>query len=240
MTKILITGHRGFIGRHVFERFSQKYECVGIDIQDGNDILTCDLPQCDTIIHLAARAGVRASLLEPDEYWQTNVVGSRRIFDYAERIGARVLYASSSSAKGWFNNPYATTKRVMEEIAPQGSCGMRFHTVYGKDSRPDMMYSKLLRNATTYTTNHMRDFTHVDDVVSAIEMLYNYKVCGIVDVGTGSPVSVMELAQCAGRSLPLKSVSGEAQITCAKPTVLRSLGWQPTKHVLEQIKNDLL
>lgn len=240
MTKILITGHRGFIGRHVYKHFSQKYECIGVDLQDGNNILTCDLPQCDVIIHLAARAGVRASMSDPDGYWQTNVVGSQRIFNHAERTGARVIYASSSSAKEWYNNPYATTKRVMEELAPRGSCGMRFHTVYGKDSRPDMMYSKLLHNRAAYITNHMRDFTHVDDVVVAIEMLYNYNVCGIVDVGTGNPISIMELAQCAGRTLPLKTVEGEAQITCAKPTVLKSLGWLPTKHVLEQIKNDLL
>ena len=238
--KILITGHQGFIGRHVFEKFSEQHECIGIDIKSGNDILTCELPHFDVLIHLAAKAGVRASFNDPELYWDTNVVGSQRLFKHAESIGAYVMYASSSSAKQWYNNPYATTKRVMEEFAPPRSCGMRFHTVYGKDSRPDMMYSKLLHNTATYTTNHMRDYTHVDDVVSAIELLYNNGVCGIVDVGTGNPVSIIELAQRAGRNLPLKTVSGEAHITCARPTLLTSLGWRPTKNVFEQIKNDLL
>lgn len=238
--KILITGHEGFIGRHVFKHFSKMHECIGLDIKSGNDILTCELPTCDVVIHLAGLAGVRQSVNDPDKYWKNNVDGSRRIFDHASAIDARVLYASSSSVKQWYNNPYATTKRVVEYLAPPKSLGMRFHTVYGKDSRPDMMYQMLLQNKATYITNHMRDFTHVADVVSAIDLLYNNRVCGIVDIGTGNPVSVIELSQAAGRALPLKPVSGEALITCADPTLIKSLGWSPTKHVLTQIKNDIL
>lgn len=238
--KFLITGHEGFIGRHVFEHFSKQHECVGLDIKSGQDIVTCDIPECDVIIHLAGRAGVRHSMDYPDVHWRDNVVGGRRLFEHAQRIGARVLYASSSSAKEWYNNPYATTKRVLEELAPPKSCGMRFHTVYAKDSRPDMMYDKLLRGRAAYVTNHMRDFTHVSDVVSAIDILYTNGVCGIVDIGTGSPTSVIELAQTAGRSLPIKHVDGEAFITCANTSLLTSLGWKPTKRVLEQMKNDIL
>lgn len=238
--KFLITGHEGFIGRHVFNHFSKHHDCVGLDIKSGNDILNCPLPECDVVIHLAGLAGVRQSVNEPDRYWQNNVIGSQRIFDHANMIGARVMYASSSSVKQWHNNPYATTKKIVEYIAPPKSLGMRFHTVYGKDSRPDMMYQMLLQNRATYITNHMRDFTHVDDVVSAIDLLYTNGVCGVVDVGEGNPVSVIHLSQSAGRALPLMTVTGEAQITCADPSLLKSLGWVPTKHVLEQIKNDLL
>lgn len=238
--KILITGHKGFIGRHVFDHFSKTNECIGIDIKDGNDLLTCDIPQCDRIIHLAARAGVRASFGDPDGYWNTNVVASKRLFEHAHRNNIHVIYASSSSAKQWYNNPYATTKFVMEQVAIGRTCGLRFHTVYGKDSRPDMMYSMLLHNQAKYVTQHMRDFTHVDDVVSAIDLVYNNNVCGIVDVGSGNPVSVIELAQRAGRNLPVKEVTGEAHVTCANPTLLKSLGWKPTKNVLDEMQNDLL
>ena len=238
--KMLITGHEGFIGRHVFEYFSNKHECVGLDKQSGNDILTCDLPECDVIIHLAGYAGVRQSWHAPDDYWNNNVTASRRIFEHAERIGAKVMYASSSSVKEWYNNPYATSKKVMEEFAPPRSLGMRFHTVYGKDSRPDMMYRMLIDKRARYVTNHMRDFTHVSDVVSAIDTLYNNGICGTVDIGCGNPTSVIHLSQVANQYLPIKGVTGEAQITCADITLLKSLGWKPTKNVLEQMKNDLL
>lgn len=237
---ILITGYKGFIGRHVYKHFSVKEECVGIDIVDGNDILTCELPQCDTIIHLAARAGVRKSWKMPDEYWQVNVEGSRRIFQHAERIGARVLYASSSSVKEWYLNPYATTKKVVEEMAPPRSLGMRFHTVYGPDSRPDMLYDMLIKNKATYVTYHWRDFTHVNDVVSAIDVLYTAKVCGVVDVGSANPVRVVDVACAAGRDLPLRSVSGEQTSSHADISVLRSLGWSPSGNVIKDIQNAIL
>jgi UDP-glucuronate 4-epimerase len=238
--RFLITGHEGFIGRHVFEYYSSKYDCVGLDIKSGNDITECVLPECDVIIHLAGLPGVRRSKEFPEDYWHANVIGSQRVFEHAERIGARLLYASSSSVKGWYNNPYATTKKVVEMIAPPRSLGMRFHTVYGRDSRPDMMYDMLIGHRARYITNHMRDFTHVDDVVTAIDVLYNNGVCGIVDIGSNNPVSVIELSQAAGQSLPIMQVGGEAHITCANTTLLTSLGWKPTKHVLTEMRNDIL
>ena len=237
---ILITGHEGFIGKHVFKHFSAIDQCIGLDVKSGNDINICTLPECDTIIHLAGLAGVRQSKYMPDLYWQHNVEASRRIFQHAEAIGARVLYASSSSVVGWYNNPYATTKKVVEMMSPPKSLGMRFHTVYGRDSRPDMMYRMLLDDTATYITNHTRDFTHVDDVVSAIDVLYNTKMCGVVDIGTGSPVSVEAVAQAAGRMLPVMRVEGEADTTCANTNIIRSLGWKPTKHVLDQMRFDIL
>lgn len=238
--KILVTGHQGFIGRHVFNHFSQRHECVGLDIKSGDDIRTCALPSCDVIIHLAALAGVRKSRLDPNAYWSVNVEGSQRIFNHAEQIGARVMYASSSSVKQWHTSPYATTKKVVEQLAPPRSLGMRFHTVYGKDSRPDMMYDMLLNNTAQYVTDHTRDFTHVRDVVSAIDVLLKHGVCGIVDVGSDNPIHVRALARAAGRYLPTKQVDGEQTSSRADITLLRSLGWQPTANVLVDIRNDLL
>jgi nucleoside-diphosphate-sugar epimerase len=237
--RILITGHEGFIGRHVFKHFSKQHECIGLDIKSGGDILTSPLPGCDAIIHLAALAGVRKSRENPDMYWRVNVEGSYRVFAHASSLGIKVLYASSSSVKQWMLSPYATTKKVVELIAPPKSLGMRFHTVYGKDSRPDMMYDMLLNNTATYVTDHTRDFTHVDDVVSAIDLLFRVGVCGIVDIGSDNPVSVRALARSAGRYLPTKQVSGEQTSSHADISLLRSLGWQPTRDVLVDIRNDL-
>lgn len=238
--KILITGHQGFIGRHLFQHLSQTHTCIGLDVKSGDDILTCTLPPSDIIVHLAALAGVRKSRSEPDRYWDVNVNGSRRIFEHAERIGARVLYASSSSVKQWHLSPYATTKRVVELFAPPKSLGMRFHTVYGPDSRPDMMYDMLLKGTAQYITDHTRDFTHVRDVVSAIELLIHRGVCGIVDIGSDRPIAVRDLALAAGRNLPLKQVEGEQTTSHADISLLRSFGWSPSGDVLLDIRNDLL
>lgn len=237
--RILITGHRGFIGRHVFEHLSKQHDCVGIDLKDGVDLYDCPLPEVDAVIHLAGLAGVRKSFSDPESYWRNNVEVSKQLFNHYGHT-TYIAYASSSSAKQWFNNPYATTKKVIETIAPPRSCGMRFHTVYGVDSRPDMMYDMLVTGRATYATNHVRDFTHVSDVVSAIECILDYKMVGIVDVGTGRPVSVVDLVSAAGQCLPIAHTTGEAEYTKADPKLLLSCGWKPTKNVLEQIRYDIV
>ena len=238
--KFLITGHKGFIGSYVFDHFSKKYDCIGIDKKEGNDLIDCELPHFDVVIHLAAVASVQLSKTNPQAYWINNVDVSKRLFDHATKIGARILYASSSSVNTWYLNPYGTTKKAMEYIAPPGSLGMRFHNVYAKNSRPDMMYRKLIDNTAKYITHHTRDYTHVLDVVSAIELLYDNQITGVVDIGNSNPVSIIELAQAAGRNLPFQEVEGEAIHTCANTALLESLGWKPTKHVLTEMKNDIL
>ncbi len=59
---ILITGHLGFIGSYLTKKIGNF---VGLDIKDGNDILTCDLPDAEVVIHLAAEPGVVKSIEEP-------------------------------------------------------------------------------------------------------------------------------------------------------------------------------
>jgi UDP-glucuronate 4-epimerase len=241
---ILITGHMGFIGRNLFQHLKEEgYDCVGIDIKDGKDILKCSLPSCDAVIHLAALAGVRKSRDNPDEYWRVNVDGSKRIFEHAQKWHAKVLYASSSSVKQWHTSPYAATKKAVEALAPEHSIGMRFHTVYGLHSRPDMMYQMLINNTANYYTNHSRDFTSIHDLVRAIELLLN-KYDDIdekyIDIGTGHPTKVEDLVKAAGRELPLKDVTGEQESSKADTTIMNSLGWYPHNDVLDDIKYDIL
>lgn len=243
--KILITGHCGFIGRNVFAELSKHHECVGIDRLDGTgyDLISCPLPDVDLVIHLAASAGVKQSLRDPETYWTNNVDVSRRIFDHYSRTGTRVIYASSSSAKQWFKNPYAMTKKVVEQFAPPMSCGLRFHTVYGPNSRPDMLFDKILTRSVTYTTEHYRDFTHVNDVVSAIKCVIDNRVVGIIDVGTGNPVSVSVLVAAAGLSVPtikLSQTPHEATRTQADPKELLALGWRPKHDVIQQMRHECI
>lgn len=243
MVFVIVTGHLGFIGRNVYRHLmNEGFTCQGFDIKNGKDIRNCSLPSCDLIVHLAGLAGVRKSHESPEEYWSVNVDGSRRIFEHAQKWNAKVIYASSSSAKQWWTSPYATTKKAVEAIAPEGSVGLRFHTVYGHNSRPDMMYRKLIDDTATYCTRHTRDFTHVNDVVSAIVTAYNnYEdMPPVIDVGSGNPVAVGDLAAAAGRTLPYKEVTGEQESSLADISVLKQLGWQPRYNVLDEIKNDLI
>jgi nucleoside-diphosphate-sugar epimerase len=230
---ILLTGHKGFIGSALYKRLSLKHTLVGIDLKDGDDLLTVDFPadDFDLIIHLAGRGGVRESLKDPASYWMNNVEASRRLFNrYPD---TRILYASSSSAYEPHLNPYAASKHILEELAAQytNTLGMRFHTTYSSTPRPGMFFDKLFKNELEYVTRHQRDFIHIDDLIDAIELLIKKdKVQGIIDIGTGNPVKVQDLAP----DLPVRlNTPGEREYTCADISTLRNLGWKP-KYSIEK------
>ena len=84
--KILVTGHRGFIGSHVYEHLTE----LGLDV-DGYDI-PYDIgdfktnKKYDVVIHLAANAAIREAFKDPDAFWENNVVKSKPIFDFVEKM----------------------------------------------------------------------------------------------------------------------------------------------------------
>jgi UDP-glucuronate 4-epimerase len=154
----------------------------------------------ETVLHLAAQAGVRYSLENPQAYIDSNVTGFLNVLEACRRFGVRhLVFASSSSvyganrkvpysARDSADHPvslYAATKRANELMAHAYShlyrlpvTGLRFFTVYGPWGRPDMAYYKFTRSIlegkpiTLYKGGEMwRDFTYVDDVTRAIALL---------------------------------------------------------------------
>lgn len=228
--KIVLTGHLGFVGKTLKPYLEQKgHTVVGIDIKDGNDIMFCTFPDCDLVIHLAAKTGVTQSLGIPAVYWNTNVNGTRRLLEHYHNT--RVLVASSSSQYEPYLNPYAASKHVMEKIPHDNVCWMRFHTVYGTDTERDMFFDKLKNGTLEYITNHERDFIHIDDVCDAINILVNNDYTGPVDIGTGQPVRMIDICP----NLPVKlDTPYERTRTCADTHIMNSFGFKP-QHSVESI-----
>jgi nucleoside-diphosphate-sugar epimerase len=235
--RVLITGWEGFIGRNALRILSDDFEMIPYE-GDIRDFKISEYYYA--VLHLAALAGVRKSWNNPDEYWDVNVTGSKRVFDECKRLNLRCVYASSSSIYEWWANPYATSKKAMEELAPNYSVGMRFHTVYGPDSRPDMFYDMMLNDKVEYLTEHKRDWTHVEDVVSAIKIiLTDTRISGKMDIGTGNPVSVIDVAREYGyRDVPIREVTGERFVTHADNSQLKELGWTPKFDIMKEVKNE--
>ena len=239
--KILVTGHKGFIGSHVYEYFTDLgFEVDGYDRPDDlGDFKTDKI--YDVVIHLAANAAIREAVENPDLFWENNVEKSKPIFDYCRDNNIRCLYASSAAVYEWWINAYGISKKVNEVQAPPNSVGMRFFNVYAeKVSRTDMLYRMLEDKTATYLTRHKRDWIHVDDIVSAIATLIPSSYTGVLDVGTGDPVSVIDLATKMGMGhLPIKEdTPGERYITCADPSKLMELGWMPTINILDTVKTN--
>jgi dTDP-glucose 4,6-dehydratase/UDP-glucose 4-epimerase len=235
--KILLTGHKGFIGSHLHHKLCElDHTVTGIDLINNNDLNVCTLPNesdLDLIIHLAGKSGVRESFNDPGSYWLNNVEASRRLFNSYSKT--RIMYASSSTVYEPNLNPYANSKRVMEEIAPHNSLGLRFHTVYSDTPRKGMFIDKLLNGKLEYVTNHTRDFIHVDDVCDAIIKLTNYSIKGVIDIGTGDNVSILELAP---DGLPIKTdTPGERTDTKAYTKTLESIGFKPKYSIRKFLYN---
>ena len=234
--KVLVTGHRGFIGRYVFAdwRNTEGYDVLGIDYPD--DVGDFNGGDYDLVIHLAAWADIRESLQKPDEYYNNNVVKAKSLFDWCRDTNTRLLYASSSAVDAdYWNNPYAMSKWINEQMAPPNSAGMRFTTVYGPDSRDNMMYGMLKDKTAPYVTNHRRDWIHVKDVCRAIRYLASSTICGPVPVGYGESIPVRKLAQAFGQGdLPVKDYTpGEAEDNVADISIMLSTGWFPTINILD-------
>ena len=177
---------------------SERYSFREIDITNF-DILSTVIGEesPDMIVHLAAQAGVRYSLVNPAAYEHTNVLGTLNIFEAAKvHAVKKVVFASSSSVYGsnvkvpfsendMTDSPisiYAATKKSSELIAHTYShlygieaVGLRFFTVYGEWYRPDMALFSFSKNILEdrpiclFNSGEMqRDFTHVTDIVDGI------------------------------------------------------------------------
>ena len=242
--KVLVTGHKGFIGKEVYNFLSEHFDVDGLDRPDDiGDFIrwassASGSTQYDLIVHLAAYAALRDSVNNPDKFWENNVLKSQPIFDYCRRNNTRLLYASSAGAYSWWQNPYAITKKVNEIQAPPNSVGMRFFNVWAEEgSRDDMLYEMLKQGTAKYITRHKRDWVHVLDVVRAIGTLIPSNFRGTIDVGTGQMTSVIDLANAMGMGhLPIKEETpNEPDELCANIAPLMELGWFPTLNILDTV-----
>lgn len=161
-----------------------------------------DTYKFNIVVNLAAQAGVRYSITNPDVYIESNMIGFYNILEACRHYPVEhLVYASSSSVYGSnkkvpystddkVDNPvslYAATKKSNELFAHAysklyniPSTGLRFFTVYGPAGRPDMAYfsftNKLIKGETIKIFNYgncKRDFTYVDDIVKGIKLVMN-------------------------------------------------------------------
>ena len=157
----------------------------------------------NVVVNLAAQAGVRYSITNPDAYIESNLIGFYNILEACRNHPVEhLVYASSSSVYGTnkkvpysaedkVDNPvslYAATKKSNELMAHAysklyniPSTGLRFFTVYGPAGRPDMAYfgftNKLIKGETIQIFNYgncQRDFTYVDDIVEGVKRVMQH------------------------------------------------------------------
>lgn len=186
------------------------------------------------ICHLAACAGVRKSMENPEQYLKTNVLGTLNILEMARKYRIdHVVIASSSSVYGdcqegpfyesqktdWQSSPYGMSKKACELLAytyyhlyDVPSTCLRFFTVYGPWGRMDMAPFIFLNAicqekivTITGDGSAIRDFTYIDDIVQGIVKALDYP-CGfeIVNIGRGEPINIIDFLMVIERVTGIK------------------------------------
>jgi UDP-glucuronate 4-epimerase len=203
----------------------ERFELVVGDVRDRALVGNVLSSHFDTVVHMAGRGGVRASLEDPHHCVDVNTVGTLNVLEAARRQGVgNLLLASTSSAYGNSPHrpfvesdpadrplaPYAASKRAAEMLAfaYHHNYGLectvlRFFTVYGPRNRPDMMAYKLLdslytgRKVPLYGAGDaVRDWTYVGDVARGVVAAAD-RTLGyeIVNLGSGRPVRLLDFIQ---------------------------------------------
>lgn len=179
-------------------RIYSKYKFIKLKLEDKKNIdQLFRVAKFDAVIHLAAQAGVRYSIINPDIYINSNVIGFLNILEGCRSYPVKhLVYASSSSVYGMSDNLplsteqntdhpvslYAATKKSDELMAYTyshlyriPSTGLRFFTVYGPYGRPDMAFFSFTKNIIEdkpikifNNGISLRDFTYIDDIVEGI------------------------------------------------------------------------
>ncbi|MBM74414.1 MAG: hypothetical protein CMK59_03365 [Proteobacteria bacterium] len=214
-------------------RLLEQYEQFKLYRGDIRDVELLDTifkqENLDAVIHLAARAGVRPSLVEPSSYMDINITGTMRILEAMREYDVTdMIFASSSSIygsrlQGPFletdpvdipASPYAATKKAGELLCANWNhlynhninC-LRFFTVYGPRQRPEMaihLFASKIQNEECITMfgdgSSIRDYTYVDDIVDGIVCSLDLKKgYQVINLGNSNPIRLDELIATIGR-----------------------------------------
>ena len=213
------------------------FRLVEGDIRDQSVLDQCfSGDPVDAVIHLAARAGVRPSLLQPELYYDVNVIGTLRILEMMRKHDvSRMFFASSSSVYG--NNsktPFSETDSVDNPISPYAASKkagellchtyhhlygfdihcVRFFTVYGPRQRPEMAIHNFVKRIMNEEPIIMygdgtsqRDYTYIEDILDGImKSLAHLKGYEIINLGESRTTALSKLVATIENAVEKKAV----------------------------------
>ena len=218
-------------------RQAGDFEFFPVDIRDTGRLQEVfEKTRPEAVVHLAARAGVRASLLHPDLYVSVNIHGTLNLLELSRKYGVhRLVFASSSSVYGQANHvPFSENDPVTKPLSVYGATKisgealgfayahlyplsvvcLRIFTAFGPRQRPDLAIRKFAhlieenKEVPLFGDGSMqRDYTYIDDVVAAFERALEYN-CSfeIFNLGNSRPVRLDYMVQTLEEALGKKAV----------------------------------
>jgi len=202
-----------------------KAEIIEIDLDKGIDIVNWEIISrvgaFDVLLHLAAKSFVPDSFTDPSSVYNTNILGTLNVLELCKKYNARMIYISSyvygnpeylpidENHRVNATNPYAQSKLIGEDLCKAYYRDFNVPTfifrpfnIYGKGQNAKFLIPSIIEQAKTgkvvlNDSRPKRDFIYIDDIVNAyIKAIYfDLKSIEIVNLGSGSSTSVMELVQ---------------------------------------------
>jgi UDP-glucuronate 4-epimerase len=273
--RILVTGGAGFIGSHLAEKllaaghkvivlddfndfydpqikhaniagFAKDVAICHVDLRENDSVRTVfSREKVDTIVHLAARAGVRPSIQSPRLYYDTNVIGTLHLLEAARAVGVpRFIFASSSSVYGASKTiPFSEEESLTQTLSPYGATkiageflcstyshlyrirvvALRYFTVYGPRQRPDLAIHQFTRRIYAGQAidqfgdgSTQRDYTYIDDIIQGTMAALEYD---------GPMYDVFNLGE--SQTIQLKDLILAIENTVGKKAKINRLAEQP-------------
>ena len=261
--KILCSGHKGFIGSHLYERLiADGHDVEGIDLKDGNDIRKYNFTEkYDVIFHLAAQSSIPKCEEYPVRAHTHNVLGTLQILEHARKTNAKFIFSSSSSVE--YPSIYGTQKYFGEvygtlffELYRLKFVALRYFNVFGERQEISGDGSLVLptffeqyKEKKPFTIvgsgEQRRDFVYVKDVVEANIKAMNFldkEIIGMFNIGSGKNYSINEIADMIDKNHPRTYLMprNEPYETLANIFYTRTyLNWNPTVDVKDWIQAQL-
>ncbi len=262
--KILITGHKGYIGSRLYGKLiNLGHDVVGIDLKDNKSIIDC-LPDenYDYVFHLAAFPSVQFSVENPSYTMKNNVLSSSVLLEWCLKNNVKRLIFSSSAAAINIKSPYGLQKKITEmecelfsKLYDLDTVCLRYYNVYSQDQEFGGPYSTVInhwmnsikKNRPLFLDGdgeQTRDFVHVNDVVDAnifcMQTKQNFNG-DVIDVGTGIETSLRKIKFYIDQTNDVSWIErpqrlGDIKNSKSNPAKLINLGWEPKISIQEGLK----
>lgn len=280
MVKYLVTGGAGFVGSHLCEQLasnpinevvsldnyftgSEANEVEGVKYVTGSteDILSI-FPHgsFDYIFHLGEYSRVEQSFDDIDLVWKFNKLGTYEVLKFAQKTGAKLIYAGSSTKYADFSpeyvmSPYAWSKASNTEFVKQYCKWYNidyaityFYNVYGKREIAGGKYATLIAKYREAMKNgepltvvapgiQQRNFTHVDDIVSALLLIAQSGHGDEYGIGNPTAYPILQVAEMFGGKIQvLPERKGNRMTAPVIDSKTRQLGWEPKYNLKDWIE----
>lgn len=203
MNSILITGSKGFVGKHLIDKLRHEYEILQLDYSDGDDVVDPatwrKVPGAKVVIHLAAKSFVPDSWNNVSDFINCNVRGTIEALNYCKEHGSKLIFFSSymygiaeklpidENSEVKVNNPYALSKKMAEDVCKFYSDNfqvpviiLRPFNIFGFGQSENFLIPYLIdqiennNEISVKDTVPRRDYVYIDDLTEVVRLAITY------------------------------------------------------------------